>query len=227
MSDIEKDLRNLANAEDIEIPKSLRNKVNHIYKIIEKENSKKNKIRKSIRVASGLVVFLLGINFIKPTLAEEIPLVGPVLKVLNENLGLGIKYTENGLVVNKDFKTENYNVNIETVDFNGDKLLIVYKVEPKKDIYEVISYSLDIEVEGSAFKVKQGDSLSTGRIENNVYYGYSVLEITFEDIYSNNEELKVNILPIGLNITTNNEEIKEKIENGESLSLIIKNKNYR
>ena len=84
MSDIEKDLRNLANAEDIEIPKSLRNKVNHIYKIIEKENSKKNKIRKSIRVASGLVVFLLGINFIKPTLAEEIPLVGPVLKVLNE-----------------------------------------------------------------------------------------------------------------------------------------------
>ena len=107
------------------------------------------------------------------------------------------------------------------------KLLIVYKVEPKKDIYEVISYSLDIEVEGSAFKVKQGDSLSTGRIENNVYYGYSVLEITFEDIYSNNEELKVNILPIGLNITTNNEEIKEKIENGESLSLIIKNKNYR
>lgn len=227
MSDIEKDLMKLANNENIEIPKSLRNKVNNIYKIIEKENKNKNRIRKIIKVASISVIFLVGINFITPTFAEEIPLVGPVLKVLNENLGLGIKYTENGLVVNKDFNTENYKVNIETVDFNGNNLLIVYKVESKKNIYTAISYSLDIVIDGSGFNVRQGDSLSTGSIENNAYFGYSVFELNFEDVYNDIEELEVNILPIELNITDKNEEINEEIQNEEKLNLKIKNKNYR
>ena len=98
MKDLEKSLKNLYNEDDIKIPNSLRKKVNKIYEDIESKSKKK--VRNNILKVAGLfIALLIGINFVKPSLAEELPIVGPVLKVLNSKWGLGIKYTENGLSV--------------------------------------------------------------------------------------------------------------------------------
>lgn len=55
--------------------------------------------------------------FINPTLAEELPLLGSVVKVLNHDFGINIRYTENRLDVNESFNTENFKITIESVDY--------------------------------------------------------------------------------------------------------------
>lgn len=166
--DLDKSLKNMYSEDDIKIPNSLREKVDKVYKDIE-SNSKK-KVRKNILKAAGLVfVLLIGTNFVKPSIAEEIPIVGPVLKVLNNKWGLGIKYTENGLVVKEEFHTENHIINIEAVDFRGEQLLIVYKVEGELDFKEPTIFSLSLDVKGDEFIFEQGGELATGGLMKMVY----------------------------------------------------------
>lgn len=146
MIDLDKSLNNLYKDNDIEIPTSLRRKLDKVYEEIE--SKKKKTIKKNVLKVAGLIIALLiGTNFIKPSLAEELPIFGPVIKVLNNKWGLGIKYTENGLVVKEDFHTENHTLNIEAVDYRGDQVLLVYKIinNNKIDMDNTEMYSLDIE----------------------------------------------------------------------------------
>ena len=227
MMDLDKKLRNLSNKDDIKIPNSLREKVNKIYEDIESGNKKK--VRKNIlKVAGVFIAILIGTNFVKPSLAEELPIFGPVLKVLNNKWGLGIKYTENGLSVKEEFHTENLTINIEAVDFNGENLLIVYKVESKIEIDDPIMYSVSIDIRGEDFINKEGIGLDTGGPdEDGVYYGYSIRELIFEKGIDKKEELTVSIFPKSISYFKNDEEVIEEIYDSREINLTIKNKNYR
>lgn len=227
MMDLDKKLRNLSNKDDIKIPNSLREKVNKIYEDIESRNKKK--VRKNIlKVAGVFIAILIGTNFVKPSLAEELPIFGPVLKVLNNKWGLGIKYTENGLSVKEEFHTENLTINIEAVDFNGENLLIVYKVESKIEIDDPIMYSVSIDIRGEDFINKEGIGLDTGGPdEDGVYYGYSIRELIFEKGRDKKEELTVSIFPKSISYFKNDEEVIEEIYDSREINLTIKNKNYR
>ena len=80
MMDLDKNLKRLYNEDDIKIPNSLREKVNKIYEDIESKSKKT--VRKNLLKAAGLfIAILIGVNFVKPSLAEELPIFGPVLKV--------------------------------------------------------------------------------------------------------------------------------------------------
>lgn len=225
--DLDKSLKNMYSEDDIKIPNSLREKINNIYKDIE-SNSKK-KVRKNILKAAGLVfALLIGTNFVKPSIAEEIPIVGPVLKVLNNKWGLGIKYTENGLVVKEEFHTENHIINIEAVDFDGDNLLMVYKVKSKIKFNDIVIYGFTIDIQGEDFGVEERMGLDTGGPnEDGIYYGYSVRQLKFEKGVDKKEEITVNISPKTINYSKDNEEVREEINDAREIKITIKNKNFR
>lgn len=227
MMDLDKKLKNLYNEEDIKIPNSLREKVDKIYEDIE--SKKKKKVRKNVlKVAGVFIAILIGTNFVKPSLAEELPIFGPVLKVLNEKWGLGIKYTENGLSVKEEFHTENHTINIEAVDFEGDKLLIVYKIESKIDIDDPIVYGVNIDINGEKFSVQEYGGLDTGGPdEDGIYYGYSSKELNFEKGTDKREEITVSIFPKSISYFKNDEDVIEEIYDSREIKLTIKNKNYR
>ncbi|WP_066895446.1 DUF4179 domain-containing protein [Clostridium nigeriense] len=227
MMDLDKKLKNLYNEDDIKIPNSLREKVDKIYEDIESNNKKK--VRKNLlKVAGIFIAILIVTNFVKPSLAEELPIFGPVLKVLNNKWGLGIKYTENGLSVKEEFHTENHTINIEAVDFKGDKLLIVYKVESKIEIDDPIMYSISIDIRGEDFINKEGAGLDTGGPdEDGIYYGYSIRELNFEKGSNNKEELNVSIYPKSITYFKNDDEVIEEVYDSREIKLTIKNKNYR
>ena len=226
MKDLEKSLKNLYNEDDIKIPNSLRKKVNKIYEDIESKSKKKAR-NNILKVAGLFIALLIGINFVKPSLAEELPIVGPVLKVLNNKWGLGIKYTENGLSVKEEFHTENHTVNIEAVDFKGDQLLMTYKVESKIEFNNLVFYDIKFDINGEGFNVEQGGGLATGGPdEDGIYYGYSVTKLNFENSAYNNEEIVVSIFPKAIDYI-DEEYIIEEINDSRELKLTIKNKNYR
>lgn len=227
MMDLEKGLKNLYNEDDIKIPNSLREKVDKIYEDIESKSKKK--VRDNVLKAAGLfITLLIGINFVKPSLAEELPIVGPVLKVLNNKWGLGIKYTENGLVVKEEFHTENHIINIEAVDFEGEQLLIVYKIESKIKLNNPTLYSFTIDISGEDFNVEGGTGLDTGGAdEDGIYYGYSLRQLNFDKGVNNKEELTVNISPRSITSFIGDEDVTEEINDSREIKLTIKNKNYR
>ena len=226
MKDLEKSLKNLYNEDDIKIPNSLRKKVNKIYEDIESKSKKKAR-NNVLKVAGLFIALLIGINFVKPSLAEELPIVGPVLKVLNSKWGLGIKYTENGLSVKEEFHTENHTVNIEAIDFDGDQLLMTYKVESKIEFNNLVFYDIKFDINGEGFNVEQGGGLAKGGPdEDGIYYGYSVTKLNFENSAYNNEEIVVSIFPKAIDYI-DEEYIIEEINDSRELKLTIKNKNYR
>lgn len=229
MIDLDKSLKSIYKEENIKIPNSLRKKVNNIYEDIESKSKKK--VRKNLLKVAGLfITLLIGINFVKPSLAEEVPIVGPVLKVLNNKWGLGIKYTENGLVVKEDFHTENHTLNIEAVDYRGDQVLLVYKIinNNKIDMDNPEMYSLDIDISGEDFIVDGNTGIDTGGVdEDDVCYGYSLRRLNFEKGLDNRKELTVKISPKGIRYFKGDEDVIEEIKDTREIKLIIKNKNFR
>lgn len=227
MMDLDKRLKNLSNEEDIKIPNSLREKVDKIYEDIESKDKKKAR-KNVLKVAGVFIAILIGINFVKPSLAEELPIFGPVLKVLNNKWGLGIKYTENGLSVKEEFHTENHTINIEAVDFNGENLLIVYQIESKIDVESPIIYGVNIDINGEKFSVEEVGGLDTGGPdEDGIYYGYSSKKLNFEKGTDKKEEITVSIFPKSINYFKNDEDVIEEIYDSREIKLTIKNKNYR
>lgn len=229
MIDIDKSLNNLYKDNDIEIPTSLRRKLDKVYEEIE--SKKRKTIKKNVLKVAGLIIALLiGTNFIKPSLAEELPIFGPVIKVLNNKWGLGIKYTENGLVVKEDFHTENHTLNIEAVDYRGDQVLLVYKIinNNKIDMDNPEMYSLDIDISGEDFIVDGNTGIDTGGVdEDGVCYGYSLRRLNFEKGLDNRKELTVKISPKGIRYFKGDEDVIEEIKDTREINLTIKNKNFR
>ena len=227
MRDIDSDLRELKYKENIVIPESLRNKVNETYEKIEYKDTLKvkNYAKNIFRVACILIIIIFGINFVNPILAEEVPLLGSVVKVLNDAFGMNIRYTENGLAVNESFNTENFKVTIESVDYENDQIFIFYKVE-RKNLEEGI-YSLFLEVDGEGFTTTQEGAMATGDIQNGVYYGYSSMKVTFDDINEEDEEITLKLTPIYFGYITREEEGEESIINSKEINLTIRDKAFR
>ena len=227
MRDIDSDLRELKYKENIVIPESLRNKVNETYEKIEYDKTSiiKNYAKNGFKVACALIVIIFGINFVNPILAEEVPLLGQVVKVLNDNFGMNIRYTENGLAVNESFNTENFKVTIESVDYENDQIFIFYKVE-RKNLEEGI-YSLFLEVDGEGFTTTQEGAMATGDIQNGVYYGYSSMKVTFDDINEEYEEIELKLTPNYFGYITRDEEGEESIINSKEINLTIRDKAFR
>lgn len=190
--------------------------------LIEENKISKNIIKNVIKVASIVIIILFSTNFVAPTIAEEIPLLGPVIKMLNDKMGINIRYTDNGLVVKEAVNTENYSVNIETVDFDGEKILIVYKVTGinKNTTWPCV---LDVDITSDSLVVNTEAAIATGAIEDGSYYGYQQYTINFNNGILKEKEIQLNIIPKILIAGDD----KEKFINASEINLHVKNKNYR
>ena len=189
------------------------------------EQLEENKISKNIIRVSAIaiaIIILFSTNSIAPTIAEEIPLVGPVIKMLNNKMEMNVRYTDNGLVVKETFNTECYSVNIETVDFDGEKILIVYKVVGinKNTPWPCV---LDIDIKSDSLIINKEASMATGGIEEGAYYGYQQYDINFNNEPLKEKEIQLNITPKILIAGSDEEEF---INEGQ-INLNVKNKNYR
>lgn len=225
MRDIDKELRSLGNNINIEIPKSLREKVNETYKIIEKENVNGRKcIKNIIKVAAAIIVVVIGVNLLSPTIAQEIPLFGPVIKVINESFGIGIKYTENGLAIHENFETENYKVIFESIDYNGSDIMMIYKVETNEE--ELGLYVLECEIEGIGFEIDGTGAMATGDFYEGDYYGYFLCGTDFKEAREF-DEITIKITPKFIEYLPKNKIIREEIINSKTIEYTIKNKNLR
>lgn len=222
MRNIEKELKELIIKEEVFIPDSLRKKVNETYDQLEENKIFKDRVKSVIKVASLVIIILLSTNFIAPIVAEEIPLVGPVIKMLNNRMEINIRYTDNGLVVKETFNTESYSVNIETVDFDGERILIVYKVDgiKKNTPWPCV---LDINIKSDSLIISEEASMATGGIEEGAYYGYQQYDINLNNDFKKQKEIKLNITPKVL-IAGSDE---EKFRDEDEINLTVKNKNYR
>lgn len=222
MRNIEKELEDLRMNKEIYIPDSLRKKVDETYEQLEENKISKNIIKNTIKVASIAIIILVSTNFIAPTIAEEIPLVGPVIKMLNNKMEMNVRYTDNGLVVKETFNTECYSVNIETVDFDGEKILIVYKVVgvKKNTPWPCV---LDIDIKSNSLIINKEASMATGGIEEGAYYGYQQYDINFNNEPLKEKEIQLNITPKILIAGSDEEEFI----NESQINLNVKNKNYR
>lgn len=220
MRNIEKELEDLRMNKEICIPDSLRKKVNETYEQLEENKISKNIIR--VAAIAIAIIILFSTNSIAPTIAEEIPLVGPVIKMLNNKMEMNVRYTDNGLVVKETFNTECYSVNIETVDFDGEKILIVYKVVGinKNTPWPCV---LDIDIKSDSLIINKEASMATGGIEEGAYYGYQQYDINFNNEPLKEKEIQLNITPKILIAGSDEEEF---INEGQ-INLNVKNKNYR
>lgn len=222
MINIEKELENLRVHEKECIPGSLRKRVNETYEQLEENTIFKDVIKNVIKVASIILIILFSTNFIAPTIAEEIPLVGPVIKMINNKMGMNVRYTDNALVVKETFNTENYSVNIETLDFDGEKILIVYKVVGIKE-NTPWPCVLDIDIKSDSLIINNEASMATGSIEEGTYYGCQQYDINFDNKITEQKDIQLNITPKAL-IAGDDE---EEFINASKINLNIKNKNYR
>lgn len=142
--------------------------------------------------------------------------------MLNNKMEMNVRYTDNGLVVKETFNTECYSVNIETVDFDGEKILIVYKVVGinKNTPWPCV---LDIDIKSDSLIINKEASMATGGIEEGAYYGYQQYDINFNNEPLKEKEIQLNITPKILIAGSDEEEF---INEGQ-INLNVKNKNYR
>ena len=106
-----------------------------------------------------------------------------------------------------------------------DQIFIFYKVE-RKNLKEGI-YSLFLEVNGEGFTSTQEGAMSTGDLQNGVYYGYSSMKVIFDDINEEDEEITLKLTPIYFGYITREEEGEESIINSKEINLTIRDKAFR
>ncbi len=69
--------------------------------------------------------------------------------------------------------------------------------------------------------------MSTGDLQNGVYYGYSSMKVIFYDINEEDEEITLKLTPIYFGYITREEEGEESIINSKEINLTIRDKAFR
>ena len=173
-------LKSIAKKEKSHIPESLRKRVNETYDIIYKEKGHKvvKAKYKYLKVASVLIVALLGVNIVMPTLAESIPILGEVFKVLNENLGITTEYSKYGVEVKKSMKIdEDEMLIIKSVAYDGIEVAIFYEVSSLKPL-KGDNYYLSAMFGGRNIG-GYGGSCWGSKSNDNLFYGIASYQIDF------------------------------------------------
>lgn len=193
-------VKSMAKNEKSHIPESLRKKVNHTYDLIYKDKgqiTKKSKY-KYLKVASVLIVALLGVNIVMPTFAESMPIIGEVFKVLNENLGVTTEYSKYGVDVNKSMKIdEDETLTIKSVAYDGIEVAIFYEVSSNKPLKDD-NYYLSVGFNGRNIG-GYGGSCWGSKSGDNLFYGIASYQIDFGgNTLKSPEKLKLSIEEISV-----------------------------
>lgn len=84
-----------------------------------------------------------------------------------------------------------------------------------------------LQAEGEGFTAIQGDAIATGDLKNGIYYGYTSMELKFDEIKDNRKEITLKLTPIYFGYITQLSEGSEEITKNKEINLTIKNKSNR
>ena len=205
-NEFDKKIKEISNKEKETIPASLREKVNIIYDNLEPKKDKKA-YKKYIKAAIISLVIITSTNFIFPTFAESIPVIGPIFTKINEEFGLSDVYSEYAVEVNKQLKIDDVTLTIESVAYDGLEIVMFYKVEGEEKLDRNIAYLMTSSIDGLEIKDKlrgsiEGGASGIGYYEDDyTFYGITKLNAEFSffgfEIFNNPDKLNLEFIIYG------------------------------
>lgn len=127
------DLREEARNINIEVPDKLKN---NIYKTLdelpERNVKRKSKFKKVVGLVAGAIVCMFAFNIVMPAYAENLPLIGPTFKSINETIGVGSQYVDGAKDINISKKYEDTTMTIKNIYYDGIELAIAYELKSEK-----------------------------------------------------------------------------------------------
>lgn len=227
----DKKLREMAKNSTIKEPWDIRSFTKSVCEDNKKiYNHKKSKYKMIIVAASVCIFLTISMGSFLNVNAKEISLINKVLKYFTQNDKIDKGYEENTLEQNYSINGDKYNVNIEDIYFDGESLVLFYKIKSdevldKSNIY-YLNTKLDINADidaGGGLEEKEfiDDYTYAGMIRYGIYSNSSEswpeklngnITINSIDIYGEDDSLEtitVNKEPLAINLDSKNVETKE------------------
>lgn len=227
----DKKLREMAKNSTVKEPWDIRSFTKSVCEDNKKiYNHKKSKYKMIIVAASVCIFLVISMGSFLNVNAKEIPLINKVLKYFTQNNKIDKGYEENTLEQNYSINADKYNVNIEDIYFDGESLVLFYKIKSdevldKSNIY-YLNTELDINADinaGGGLEEREfiDDYTYAGMIRYGIYSNSSeswpeklngTITINSIDIYGEDnilETITVNKEPLAINLDSKNVETKE------------------
>lgn len=150
-------------------------------------------IKYSYTAAALALVSLIGINTVSPSFAENIPVVGSIIQVLNEKMGIYGDYAEYSQMVDKSVTNKGIGVTINEVMADGSRLIIGYTVKSDEkledeEFKDYFSMTSDFEINGK--RIDGGGSGMGNYVDDYTYIGSETVNISLLKIP---EEFKIDL----------------------------------
>lgn len=176
---------------------------------MQKERIKKNlnkkikrkKRRKTIKysgIAAALaLVALIGVNTFSPSFAEDIPVIGSVVQMLNERIGIHGDYEEYSQIVDKSITKKGITVTINEVLADESRLMVGYTIKSDSKLnlgdgrfQDYMDLTADFKVNGKY--LHDGGSGLGQYIDDYTYVGSEVANVSLMEIPEEfNVDLKI------------------------------------
>ena len=222
----DKKLRELAKNSSIKEPWDIRSFTKSVCEDNKKIYKYKYENYKTIIVATSVFIFFtISIGTFLKANAEEIPIINRVLEYFTKNNKIDNGYEGNTVEQNYLTNENKYNVNIEDIYFDGDSLVLFYKIKSdevldKSKIY-YLDTNLDINADidaGAGLEEKEfiDDYTYAGMISYGIFSNSSeswpdklngTITINSIDIYdkgTNIETIPINEEPLKINLDSKN-----------------------
>ncbi|WP_242841793.1 DUF4179 domain-containing protein [Clostridium beijerinckii] len=124
--------------DDIEVTsKDIKEIKKQVFKNI-KINKKQNTIIKRITIAAASISFVFTVGAINPALAEKLPIIGSIFKVIEKNVESPADYSKYAASLNEVVSDNGIKVTLSDILCDGEGLYVAYKVESKESFkYEL------------------------------------------------------------------------------------------
>lgn len=208
----DKKLREMAKNSSIKEPWDIRSFTKSICEDNKKLYKHKYSKYKTIIAASVLIFFTISVGTFLNVNADEIPIINKVLKYFTNNNKIDKGYEGNTVEQNYYVNEDKYNISIEDVYFDGEGLVIFYKIKSDEILDKSSTYYLNTELDINI------DIKTSGGLEREEFIDdYTYAGMISYGVYSNSNES----WPDKLNgtITINSIDIYDKGNNIETISI--------
>ena len=231
----DKELREMAKNSSIKEPWDIRSFTKSVCEDNKKIYRNRHSSYKTIIVAASIFIFFtISIGTFLKVNAEEIPIINSVLEYFTKNNKIDKGYEGNTVEQNYFTNEDKYNVSIEDVYFDGEGLVLFYKIKSDEVLDKTSTYYLnteldinvDIKASGGVEKEEFIDDYTYAGMISYVIYSNSnevwpdkidgTININSIEIYGKNisvETIPINESPLTINLDSKNVKTKELLVN--------------
>lgn len=125
--------------DDIEVTsKDIKEIKKQVFKNI-KINKKQNSVIKRMTIVAASISLVFTVGFINPALAEKLPIIGAMFKLIEKNVESPADYSKYAASLNEAVSDNGIKVTVSDILCDGEGLYVTYKIESK----EPFKYELD------------------------------------------------------------------------------------